>query len=77
MAFGFEQYRDLFMAFVRYLAVLPVLGILVGVPLVNRVEPLVLGLPLVLAWIVLWIVLSSAIMTIIYYCDPANRSEDP
>ncbi len=63
------------MAFVRYLAVLPFLGILVGVPLLNRVEPLILGMPLILAWIVLWIVLTSAIMSIIYYCDPANRSD--
>jgi xanthosine utilization system XapX-like protein len=61
------------MAFARYLAVLPFLGILVGVPLLNRVEPLVLGMPLILAWIVLWIVLTAVIMAIIYCCDPANR----
>jgi len=30
-------------------------------------------MPLILAWIVLWIVLTSAIMAIIYLCDPANR----
>jgi hypothetical protein len=60
---------------IRYLAVLPFLGILVGVPLLNRVEPLVLGLPLVLAWIVLWIILTAVIMTIIYSVDPANRDE--
>jgi hypothetical protein len=58
---------------VRWLAVLPFLGILVGVPLLNRVEPLVFGMPLVLAWIVLWILLTAAIMAIIYACDPANR----
>ena len=61
------------MAFVKWLAVLPFLGILVGVPLLNRVEPLILGLPLILAWIVLWIVLTAVIMGIIYRCDPANR----
>lgn len=61
------------MAFVRWLAVLPFLGILVGVPFLNRVEPLVLGMPLILAWIVLWIVLTAVIMAIIYLCDPANR----
>jgi hypothetical protein len=60
------------MPFVRYLAVLPFLGILVGVPLLNRVEPLVLGMPLILAWIVLWILLTAVIMGIIYLCDPAN-----
>lgn len=61
------------MAFVKWLALLPFLGILVGTPLLNRVEPLVLGMPLILAWIVLWIVLTSVIMTIIYLTDPANR----
>ena len=61
------------MAFMRYLAILPFLGILVGVRWFNRPEPLILGLPPVLAWIVLWIILTSAIMAIIYACDPANR----
>jgi hypothetical protein len=61
------------MGFVRVLALLPFLGILVGVPLLNRVEPLVLGMPLILAWIVLWVVLTAVIMAIIYRCDPANR----
>ena len=42
----------------RLLAVLPFIGILLGVPFVNRVEPLVLGMPLVLAWIVLWVLLT-------------------
>jgi hypothetical protein len=66
------------MPFVKWLAVLPFLGILVGTPLLNRVEPLVLGMPLMLAWIVLWVILTAAIMAIIYRCDPANRNvEDP
>jgi hypothetical protein len=29
-------------------------------------------MPLILAWIVMWIILTSAIMTIVYLCDPAN-----
>ncbi|HEY4298291.1 MAG TPA: DUF3311 domain-containing protein [Paraburkholderia sp.] len=57
----------------RVLAALPFIGILLGVPFVNRVEPLVLGMPFVLAWIVMWVVLSSIIMAIVYRLDPANR----
>ncbi|MFC0397431.1 DUF3311 domain-containing protein [Paraburkholderia rhizosphaerae] len=57
----------------RLLAVLPFIGILLGVPFVNRVEPLMLGMPLVLAWIVMWVVLSAVIMAIIYRLDPVNR----
>jgi hypothetical protein len=61
------------MAVLKYLAVLPFLGILVGTPFFNRVEPLILGMPPILAWILLWIILSSGIMAIIYMTDPANR----
>ena len=57
----------------RVMAALPFIGILIGVPFVNQVEPLVLGMPFVLAWIVIWIVLSAAIMGIIYRLDPVNR----
>jgi hypothetical protein len=66
------QDRDT-MGYVKILAVLPFLGILVGVPLLNRVEPIILGMPLILAWIVMWVVLTAVIMGIIYLCDPANR----
>ncbi|QQC65723.1 DUF3311 domain-containing protein [Paraburkholderia ginsengisoli] len=58
----------------RVLAALPFIGILLGVPFVNRVEPLVLGMPFVLAWIVMWVVLSSILMAIVYRLDPANRN---
>lgn len=60
--------------FLRVLAALPFIGILLGVPFVNRVEPLVLGMPLVLAWIVLWVVLSAVIMTFVFRFDPVNRA---
>lgn len=58
----------------RLLAALPFIGILLGVPFVNRTEPLILGMPLVLAWIVMWVVLTSAIMAIVYRLDPINRA---
>ena len=57
----------------RVLAALPFIGILLGVPFVNRVEPLVLGMPFVLAWIVMWVVLSAIIMAVVYRLDPSNR----
>ncbi|XUW92956.1 DUF3311 domain-containing protein [Burkholderia sp. M6-3] len=59
--------------FLRVLAALPFIGILLGVPFVNRVEPLVLGMPFVLGWIVAWVVLSSIIMAIVYRLDASNR----
>ncbi|MFP3566824.1 DUF3311 domain-containing protein [Paraburkholderia sp. SIMBA_030] len=57
----------------RVLAALPFIGMLVGIAFVNRVEPLVLGMPFVLAWIVMWVVLSSIIMAIVYRLDSSNR----
>ncbi|WP_411284339.1 DUF3311 domain-containing protein [Lapillicoccus sp.] len=59
------------------LASLPFLGILGGAGFANRSEPFVLGLPFLMAWIVLWVVASSAIMAIIYALDPANRGSQP
>jgi hypothetical protein len=59
---------------VRWLAILPFLGILIGVSFTNSVEPFVLGIPFVLAWIVGWVLLSSLIMGIIYFFDPINAA---
>jgi len=58
---------------IHLLALLPFIAILGGVFFANRVTPLVLGMPFLLAWIVLWIVLTSAIMAAVYVADPANR----
>ncbi len=56
------------------LAALPFVGLLGGIPFANRVTPFVLGLPFILFWIVLWVVLTSVIMWIIYSTDPSNRA---
>ena len=60
---------------VKLLAALPFLGLLGGIPFVNRVTPFVLGLPFILFWIVVWVVLTSVIMWVIYSRDPQNRGE--
>ncbi len=62
----------------RWLAALPFLGILIGPFFLNRVEPFVLGLPLLLAWLVFCVIGTSAAMGLIYLTDPQNRTpEDP
>jgi hypothetical protein len=58
---------------VYLLAALPFIGLLGGIPFANRVTPFVLGLPFILFWIVLWVVISSVIMWVIYAMDPRNR----
>lgn len=55
------------------LALLPFLGVLGGISFANQVQPYVLGLPFILFWIVLWVVLTSGIMWVIYRLDPVNQ----
>jgi hypothetical protein len=50
-------------------ALLPVIGLLAGIPFANRVEPYVLGLPFLLFWIVAWVVATSGIMGAIWLLD--------
>ena len=40
-----------------------------GLPLANRVEPYVLGLPFLLFWIVAWVLITSGVMGLIYALD--------
>ena len=60
----------------KWLAALPFVLILGGAFFFNDVTPFVLGLPLLLAWLVFCVVLTSAIMAAVYFVDPANRAPD-
>jgi hypothetical protein len=51
------------------LSALPFLGILVGIFFANHVEPYVLGLPFALFWVTLWVLLTAAIMAVVYHLD--------
>ena len=42
------------------LAAIPIAALSLAVPSVNRIEPRVLGLPFVLFWILLWVLLTPA-----------------
>ena len=61
------------MKLIHLLAALPFIGILGGISFANRVEPYVLGMPFILFWIVLCVVLTSVIMGIVYLLDPTNK----
>ncbi|NOU88511.1 DUF3311 domain-containing protein [Paenibacillus sp. LMG 31460] len=63
------------MKLIHFLALLPFVGMLVLLPLVNKVQPFILGMPFILFWVVLWAVLSSACLVLIYKLDPANATE--
>lgn len=64
------------MRWYRWLAVVPAVGMLGGVPFANRVTPYVFGLPFLLFWVTAWVVSTSAIMWLIYALDRA-REPDP
>lgn len=60
------------MRWYRWLAVIPALGMLGGVPFANRVQPYLFGLPFLLAWIVMWVIATSLVMTLIFALDSAR-----
>jgi hypothetical protein len=64
------------MRIIYLLALLPFAALLIGPFFLNRVEPIILGLPFLLAWCVAWVLLTSAIMGVIFRFDPTNR-DDP
>jgi hypothetical protein len=53
----------------RWLAAVPALLILVGVPFANRVHPQVFGIPFLLFWIVACVVLTSVVLALIARLD--------
>jgi 1,4-dihydroxy-2-naphthoate octaprenyltransferase len=62
------------MKHIGYLAIVPVLGLLLGPVIHNSSTPFILGMPFLLGWMVIWVVLVSIIMAIIYALDPARVS---
>lgn len=57
----------------HWLAAVPTVILLGGIPFVNRVHPMILGLPLLMAWIVFWVVATAATMGLILYLDRARE----
>jgi Protein of unknown function (DUF3311) len=51
------------------LAVVPLIALLGAPYIANRIEPRILGMPFLLGWIVMWVLVTSAIMAIILRLD--------
>ena len=58
------------------IAALPFVGILVGMFFANSVEPYVLGLPFAMFWVVMWVVVSAALMAVVYRLDTRDRARE-
>ncbi|MFJ7647136.1 DUF3311 domain-containing protein [Lysinibacillus sp. NPDC097279] len=50
-------------------------GMPIGIPFIRSAEPYVLGLPFLLFWMVLWILLGTGIMLIVHRINPSAREE--
>jgi hypothetical protein len=57
------------------LALMPFLAICVMVPLCDRIDPLILGLPFNLAWLIAWIPLTSLCMAGVYQLWKRSQRE--
>jgi hypothetical protein len=64
------------MSRMRYLALLPVAAVVLGPFVGNQVTPFVLGMPFLLAWMSLTLVLTSVVMAVVYFTDPANKGPE-
>lgn len=62
--------------YAQLLLIIPFIGMCVLLPIANRIEPYVFGLPFLLFWIALWMLLSSVIILIVYKLDPANEGSE-
>ena len=59
------------------LGAVPFLMLVFALPFVNRVEPLVFGLPFVLFWILLWVALTPVVLFLAFKVEKKyNPPED-
>jgi len=59
---------------VHALALLPVAAVLIGPFFLNRVTPFLFGMPFLLGWLSMALVLTSIVMGIIFYSDKKFRA---
>lgn len=64
------------MKIIHLLSCIPFLGFIVGALFTNKVTPYVLGMPFFHFWIVLWSLITTVILAIIYIIDPVNQKGD-
>jgi hypothetical protein len=62
------------------LGALPFLTLVFALPLVNRIHPIILGLPFLLFWILAWVMLTPIILFVAYRLEkkynPPEKEED-
>lgn len=59
------------------LALAPVAMLTLAIPLVNRVDPRILGMPLLMAWIVFWVLTTPIFLLAIYRLEGRSWKSRP
>ncbi|MET3730060.1 putative membrane protein [Fictibacillus halophilus] len=62
--------------FIKFLALIPFAGLLIGIYFANKVTPYLFGMPFLLAYCVIWVVITTFLMIIIYMLDPRNKESE-
>jgi hypothetical protein len=58
-------------------AAIPILALIGALPFANRLEPVVLGLPFVLFWILAWVLVTPVFLGVAYLmAGPGPKAED-
>ena len=55
------------------LAFIPALALVAGLPFVNRLEPVVLGMPFLLVWILGWVLATPLFLGLAYFLSDGAR----
>jgi len=62
------------------LGAIPFLTTVLALPLVNRIQPVILGLPFLLFWLLCWVALTPLVLFIAYKVEkkfnPPDEKED-
>ncbi|MGD2294499.1 MAG: DUF3311 domain-containing protein [Candidatus Aminicenantes bacterium] len=62
------------------LGAIPYLTTVLALPLVNRIEPVILGLPFLLFWLLCWVAMTPLILFVAYRIEkkhnPPEEEED-
>jgi len=59
------------------LGAIPFITLVFALPLVNRIQPMILGLPFLLFWILAWVILTPPILLLAYILEKKfNRPDE-
>ena len=62
--------------FALLLGAIPFITLVFALPFVNRTEPVILGLPFLLFWILFWVMLTPAILFVAYILEKKYNPPD-